>query len=131
MHAPGSGFAASVSYSPTLPLFADEDVVRLGPTHRRALRGCLWPHVGWIGLHPLASSSLLNDCHPRPVNEYGVSPGIDECVGFLSCSPGGATEMRWCRPVRSPLRGLREVFSVRLGPQGLATLAIGGCPSGA
>jgi hypothetical protein len=38
--------------------------------HRRALHGCLWPYVGWSGFHPAAPCSLLNDCHPRPVNAY-------------------------------------------------------------
>jgi hypothetical protein len=36
--------------------------------HRRALRSCLCFYVGWIGLHAATPYSLLNDCHPRPVN---------------------------------------------------------------
>jgi hypothetical protein len=41
---------------------------RFGPTHRRALRGCLWPYGGWIGFHAAAPCSLVNGCYPRPVN---------------------------------------------------------------
>ena len=36
--------------------------------HRRTLRGYLWPYGGWIGVHAAAPGSLLNDCHPQPVN---------------------------------------------------------------
>jgi hypothetical protein len=41
-----------------------------GRSNRRVLRGCLWPYVGRIGFHAAAPCSLLNECHPRPVNAY-------------------------------------------------------------
>jgi hypothetical protein len=44
---------------------------RVGPTTpTRAVRGCLWPSGGRIGFDAAAPYSLLNDCHPRPVNAY-------------------------------------------------------------
>ena len=50
------------------------------PTHRRTLRGCLWPYGGWIGFHATAPCSLLNDCHPRPVNAYPIGTNSPECM---------------------------------------------------
>jgi hypothetical protein len=49
---------------------------RVGPTNRRALRGCLWPYGGRIGLHAAAPCSLLNGRLPRPVNAYGEGDQI-------------------------------------------------------
>jgi hypothetical protein len=38
--------------------------------HRRTLRGCLRPSVVLDRLRFCRSFSLMNDCHPRPVNAY-------------------------------------------------------------
>jgi hypothetical protein len=38
--------------------------------HRRALRVCLWPDVGWISLDAAAPRSLLNACQYRFENAY-------------------------------------------------------------
>jgi hypothetical protein len=40
--------------------------------HRRALQGYIWPSVYWIVFHAAAPCTLLNDCHPRPVNSHGI-----------------------------------------------------------
>ena len=62
--------------------------------HRRALRGYLWAHVGWIGFHPAAPCSPLNDCHPRPVNAY---------VRLLSLPPfWGLSGRSWARGEGGP-----------------------------
>ena len=46
--------------------------------HRSALRVCLGPPGGWIGFHAAAPCSLLNDCHPRPVNASPRTASIED-----------------------------------------------------
>jgi hypothetical protein len=60
--------------------------------HRRVLRGCLWPYVGWIGSHTDASCSLLNDCHPRAVNAYHCGQRIEEGRVVLRVETGPARD---------------------------------------
>jgi hypothetical protein len=55
--------------------------------HRRALRGCVWLYDGWIDLHAAAPSSVLNDCHPRPVNGYYFTKGESTVAGSETCGP--------------------------------------------
>ena len=73
-----ANFSASTSAPVVLTAQVPEDigvtadrVLSAGRSvHRRALRGCPWPHGGLIGIHAAAPCSLLNNCHPRPVNAY-------------------------------------------------------------
>src|SRR5262249_827218 len=55
----------------------------------RAIRGCLWVHVGWIDLYPAAPCSLLNGCHPRPVNAYRIRRGRSRRAPGRRGSAGG------------------------------------------
>src|SRR5262249_20594592 len=43
---------------------------RCGPTHRRALGGCLWSHSGSISFNAAAPCSWLDDCHLLPVSAF-------------------------------------------------------------
>ena len=84
-------------------------------THRRALRGCLWPYGGWTGFHAAAPSSLVNGCHPRPVNGCGPTSivgrrsqddGRNACNETASIHPsswdrGGGGQEAARRPPRS------------------------------
>src|SRR5689334_6939684 len=51
-----------------------ENLARVGPTTPKHPPALPLASVGWIGSHDVAPRSLLNDCHPRPVNAY-LAPG--------------------------------------------------------
>src|SRR5262245_52189282 len=98
---------------------------RVDPTTGCARRGCLRPCDGWIGFDAAPPCSLLNDCHPRPVNAYArPTPGSGPKVAGISaavrvaCRPSRAIASRPRQHlVQHPLQTIEEV-----GPLGVLDL---------
>ena len=61
--------AAESKLTLVVPWIAQE-LPRSGPTTPTRPPGLPLAHVGWIGFHAAAPCSLLNNCHPQPLNAY-------------------------------------------------------------
>jgi hypothetical protein len=93
------------------------------PTHRRALGGCLWPHVGWIGLHaaaPFADERLSPSARervPRPrshqIKQAMTTPEVDTSGVVSSLGFGGSGASAMVDLFGRPSRRLRGMLGIR------------------